>query len=106
MRGGASTNRLEKMVCSSHFLQGEPDWPNEVISEGEISGHRQEPAVQFTGLKLMQQLAKEDFCPVLDAFTNLKLTSNAALQAPAFAGLREKTGTGLRSQGLRSAIDL
>src|SRR6202171_577388 len=54
----------------------------------------------------MQEIPKEHFRPVPEAFPDLKLRSNAALQTPAFAGLLEKAGTGPRRQGFRSAIDL
>ena len=97
-------HRLEKMGCSPHSLQRQPNRPNNVICDGEKSGHRQEPAVTFTRPKLMHQIPEENVFPVPEAFANLKLTSNAAPQTPAFAGLIENTGISVRSQDFRSAI--
>src|SRR6202171_3539533 len=98
--------QLLKMVCPTHSLQSQPNRPNDVIGDGESSRHRQKPAVTFIRLKFMQEIPKEHFRPVPEAFPDLKLRSNAALQTPAFAGLLEKAGTGPRRQGFRSAIDL
>jgi hypothetical protein len=86
--GAAVPNhRLEKVVRSTHFFESQPNRPNDVICDRKKSGHRQEPAVTFARLKFMQEITEEDSCPVPGAFTNLKLTSNAALQTPAFARL-------------------
>ena len=49
---------LEKWTCSSDFLQDEPNGPNEVIGEGEKLRHGQEPAVTFTRLKFVQEIAE------------------------------------------------
>jgi hypothetical protein len=54
----------------------------------------------------MQEIPEEDFRPVPESFTDLKLKRKAALRTPVFGGLLEKADTGLRSQGLRGAIDL
>lgn len=58
--GNNPLGRLEKMVCSTHSLEGQPNRPNDVICDGKKSGHRQKPAVTFTRPKFMQEIPEED----------------------------------------------